>query len=84
MKKTILNSIYKRVFQDYTNPFIVYHNIIHDNPLNESSKTKIEMVQYNTALIIVSAIKETFYDKLYKEFGLESSVNQKWSQKLLS
>ena len=33
-------------------------------------KRKIEMVQYNTAMTIVSAIKDTSCNKLYKDLGL--------------
>ena len=39
------------------------------------------MVQYNAALIITGAIKGTYCDKIYRELGLESLADRKWSRK---
>ena len=54
-----------------------------DKPLNESFKKKIEMVQYNSALMITGAIKGTCHDKTYQEVGLESLADRRWSRKLI-
>ena len=55
--------------------------IIYDKPLNESFKRKIEMVQYNAALIIVAAFKGTSRDKIYQELSLESLADRRWTRK---
>ena len=39
-------------------------------------KRKIEMVQYNAAIMISSAFKGTSHDKIYQELGLESLAAQ--------
>ena len=61
-----------------------YADIIYDKPLNESLKRKIEMVQYNAALIITGAFKGTSRDKIYQEPGLESLAERRWTRKLIS
>ena len=63
-------------------PNFDYADIIYDKPLNESSKRKIEMVQYNAAFIITGAFKGTSRDKIYKELGLESLADRRWTRKL--
>ena len=75
--KTLL-TIYKsfvRLNLDYT-------DIIYDKPFNESFKTKIEMIQYQAALVITGAIKDTSRDRLYQEIGLESLADRRWSRKI--
>ena len=37
------------------------------------------MIQYKTALAITIAIKQTSIDRLYKELGLESLSDRRWS-----
>ena len=46
--------------------------IVHDQPYHQRFSNKIEAVQYNAALAIKNAIKETSRAKLYKELGIES------------
>ena len=60
------------IYKSFVRPNLDYADIIYDKPLNESLKRKIEMVQYNAALIITGAFKETSRDKIYQELGLES------------
>ena len=58
-----------------TAPFIRPHldngDVIFDQPSNASSSSKIESVQYNTALAIKEVIKGSSRDKLYHELGPE-------------
>ena len=63
-------------------PNFDYADTIYDKPLNESSKSKIEMVQYNAAFIITGTFKGTSRDKIYKELGLESLADRRWTRKL--
>ena len=59
-----------------------YANIIYEKPLTESFKDKLEMVQYNAALVITGAFKGTSRDRIYREPGLESLSEQKCSRKI--
>ena len=45
------------IYKSFVRPNLDYADIIYDKPLNESLKRKIEMVQYNTALITTGAFK---------------------------
>ena len=40
------------------------------------------MVQYNAVLVITGAIKGTSPDRIYRELGLESLVERRWSRKI--
>ena len=70
------------IYKSFVRPNLDYADIIYDKPLNESLKRKIEMVQYNAALIITGAFKGTSRDKIYQEFGLESLADRRWTRKL--
>ena len=45
------------IYKSFVSPNIDYVDILYDKPFNESLKSKIEMVQYNVALIITGAFK---------------------------
>ena len=70
------------IYKSFVRPNLDYADIIYDKPLNELLKSKIEMVQYNAALIIAGAFKGTSPDKIYQELGLESLADQRWTKKL--
>ena len=42
------------------------------NPILIDYQKKFESIQYNAALTITGAIRETSREKLYQEFGLDS------------
>ena len=71
------------IYKSFVRPNLDYADIVYDKPLNESFKRKIEMVQYNAALIITGAIKGTSREKLYQELGLESLTDRRWTRKLI-
>ena len=71
------------IYKSFVRSILDYADIIYDKPLNESFKKKIELAQYNAALIITGAIKGTFRDKIYQEMGLESLADRRWSWKLI-
>ena len=70
------------IYKSFVVPKLDYADIIYDKPLNGSLKRKIEMVQYNAALIITGAFKGTSRDKIYQELGLESLTDRRWTRKL--
>ena len=59
-----------------------YANIIYEKLLTESFKDKLEMVQYNAALVITGTFKGTSRDRIYRELGLESLAKRRWSRRI--
>ena len=53
-RKTLLT-----IYKSFVRPNLDYIDIIYDKPFNESFKTKIEMIQYQTALVITWAIRSS-------------------------
>ena len=43
------------IYKTFVRPILNYADIIYDNPFTESFKDKLEMVQYNAALVITDA-----------------------------
>ena len=70
------------IYKSFVRPLLDYADIIYDQPYNETFKGKLEAVQYNTCLAITGAIKGTFREHLYCEFGLETLNDHRWSRKL--
>ena len=71
------------IFKSFVRPNLDYADIIYDKPFNESLKRKIEMIQYNAALIITGTFKGTSCDKMYQELGLESLADRRWTRELI-
>ena len=78
LSRQSLSTIYK----SFVRPNLDHADIIYDKPLNESFKGKIEMFQYNAALIINSAFKGTSCDKICQEHSLASLADRRWTRKL--
>ena len=50
------------IYKSFVRPNLDYADMIYDKPFNESFKTKIEMIQYRSALVIFGTIKGTSRD----------------------
>ena len=83
MKKLSRNSLLI-IYETFVRPILDYADIIYDKPLTESFKDKLEMVQYNAALVITGAFKGTSLDHIYRELGLESYAERTWSLRYFS
>ena len=59
------------IYKSFIRPILCYIYVIYEKPLNEPFKDKLEIVKYNAALVINSAIKDTLRDRIYRELGLE-------------
>ena len=70
------------ICKTFVRPILHYANIIYDKPLTGSLKDKLEMVQYNAALVISGAFNGTSRDRIYKELDLESLAEWRWSGKI--
>ena len=68
------------IYKTIVRPILDYTD--YDKPLTESFKDRLEMVQYNAALVITGAVKGTSHDHIYRELGLESLAEQRWSRKI--
>ena len=70
------------IYKTFVRPILDYADLIYDKPLTESFKDKLEMVQYNSALVITGAFKGTSRDRIYRELVLESLAERRWSHKI--
>ena len=81
MKKLSFPSLLT-IYKTFVRPILDYADIIYEKPLTESFKDKSEMVQYNAAPVITGAIKGTSRNRIYRELGLESLAERRWSRKI--
>ena len=65
------------IYKSFVRPNFDHTDIIYNKPLNESLKRKIEIVQYNAALIINGTFKGTSRDKIYQELGFGSLTDRR-------
>ena len=70
------------IYKSFVRPHIAYGDVIYDQPKNCPLSDKIESVQYNAALAITGAIRETSKAKLYQELGLESLKYRRWLRRM--
>ena len=76
-RKSLL-SIYKTLLR----PYLDYCDVIYDKTHSEKFTDTLELIQYNAALAIIGAIKETCKEKLYNEIGLEYLKGRRWMRRL--
>ena len=60
------------IYKSFIRPHLDYGDIIYDQAYNASFHQKLDSIQYNAALAITGAIRETSKEKLYDELGLET------------
>ena len=70
-------TIYKTLLRFH----LYYADKIYDKPSNDSVKEKLERNHYSAAIIITRGIKIFLGECLYKEPGLESLSDKRWSLK---
>ena len=71
------------IYKSFVRPLLDYADIIYDKPYSESFKENLEAVQYNACLAFTGAIRGTSQEGLYRELGLETLNNRRWSRNLL-
>ena len=59
------------IFKSFIRPHLDYEDIIYDRAYNALFHQNIESIQYNAALEITGAVRETSREKLYQELGFE-------------
>ena len=70
------------IYKSFITPHLDYHDVMYDQPNNESFCTKIERIQCNAILAVTGAIRGTSQIKVYKELGLESLRFRIWFRQL--
>ena len=60
------------IFKSFIRSHLDYGDIIYDRAYNTLFHQNIESIQYNAALAITGAVRETSKQKLYQELGFES------------
>ena len=71
------------IFKIRVRPHLDYGDIIYDYPGNASFVEKLEKIQYNACLAITGCFRGTSRDKLYRELGLESLADRRFSRRLI-
>ena len=64
------------IFKILARPILFYADVIYGKRLDESIKKKLEMVQYNAALVITGA------NQIYTGLGFEFLADWRWFQKI--
>ena len=70
------------IYKSFIRPHLDYSDVIYDQAYNVSFQKGIESIQYNAAVCITGAIRETSKEKLFEELGLESLQHRPWYRKL--
>ena len=70
------------IYKSFIKSYLAYGDIIYDQAYNVSLHQKLDSTQYNAAVAITGAIRETSREKLYHELGFESLVSRNWNCKL--
>ena len=70
------------IYKCLIRPHLDYGDIIYDQAYNLSFQQKLESIQYNTALALTRAIRDSSREKLYQELGLVSLQLRRWYRKL--
>ena len=78
LPRTSLLTIYKSFIRAHLDK----DDVVSDEPSNDAFSNQWETVQYNAALAITGAIKETSREELYQELGLEYLQQRRWMRRL--
>ena len=68
------------IYKSFVRPLLDYADIVYYKPCNATFKEKLEAVQYNACLAFTGAIRGTSQEGLYRELGLETLNNRRWSR----
>ena len=60
------------IYKFFLRPHLDCGDVIYDRAFNEFFQNMLEYVQYNVALAITRAIRDSLREKLYQELGLQS------------
>ena len=69
-------------FKSFIRPHLDYEDIIYDWAYYTLFHQNIESIQYNTALVIMGAVRGTSTEMVTQELGFESLQQRHWHRKL--
>ena len=70
------------ICKSFMRPHLDYGNVIYDQHYNNTFHEKLESMQYNDAVPIACAIRDSSGKKFYQELGLEFLRQMWWFRKL--
>ena len=70
------------IYKTFIRSHLDYGDAIYDHAFNESFHQRLECIQYNAAIAITGAIRETSSEKIFQELGLETLKSRRWFRKL--
>ena len=70
------------IYKCFIRPHLDYGDIIYDQAYNLSFHQNLESIQYNAALALTRAFRDSSRGKLYQELDLESLQLRQWYRKL--
>ena len=70
------------IYETFIKPYLDYGYITYYQAYNILFHQKLESIQYNSALDITDAVRETSTEILYNELGLETLEKRRWYRKL--
>ena len=82
LQDTLPRTLLITIFKPFIRSHFDYGDLICDQAYNTSFHQNIESIQYNTALAITGAVRETSTEQLYQELGLESLQQRHLHRKL--
>ena len=82
LQNTLPRTLLITIFKLFIRLHLDYGDIIYDRAYNTSLHQNIESIQYNAALAIMGAVRETSREKLNQKLGFESLQQRRWYIKL--
>ena len=70
------------IYKSFIRPHLDYGDVIYDQNYNNSFHQKLESLQYNAALAITNAIRDSSRKKQHQELYSESLQQRWWFMKL--
>ena len=70
------------IYKSFVRPHLDYGDILYDQTFHNSFHEKLKSIQYNPALAITDAVRDSSREKLYEELGFESLQQRRWYRKL--
>ena len=67
LQKTLPRQSLLTIYKAFLRPHLDYSDVIFDQSYNASLHQKLEHIQYNAALAITGAIRDTFKEKFFIE-----------------
>ena len=68
-------------YKTFVRPHLDYGDMIYDQTYNASFHRKLKSIRYSACLAITGTIRDTSYENLNQELGLETLQSRRWCSK---